>query len=269
MLVNGGPDLYRASREHARDGVCAAAADRSESTHEGCALSSAILYLAIVAIWAVVLVPRWLRPRSAPPVPVPAEPSADWNEPAGLNQDADPAWAPSADAADEPVAEAGVDVPGEDAGAEEAAAEPEAGASPAIRRAEVVKARRRLLTTLIALTVIAAGLVVTRIDAYWIAVPPTVLLSGYLMLLRKFAAIDAERARRAARRRHAETLAGASLEPTVAGQPLVVASPAVPEPGLGVPDTQPHGAEIIDISGRIGDQVYDQYSDAANRAVGD
>jgi hypothetical protein len=31
----------------------------------------------------------------------------------------------------------------------------------------------------------------------------------------------------------------------------------------------PGGAEIIDISGRIGDQVYDQYSDAANRAVGD
>ena len=38
-------------------------------------MSGAILYLAIVAIWAVVLVPRWLRPRPAPPqpVPVPAE----------------------------------------------------------------------------------------------------------------------------------------------------------------------------------------------------
>ena len=29
------------------------------------ALSSAILYLAIVAIWAIVLVPRWLRPPQA------------------------------------------------------------------------------------------------------------------------------------------------------------------------------------------------------------
>jgi hypothetical protein len=29
------------------------------------------------------------------------------------------------------------------------------------------------------------------------------------------------------------------------------------------------GAEIIDISGRIGDQFYDQYSDTANWAVGD
>jgi len=27
-------------------------------------MSSAILYLAIVVIWAIVLVPRWLRPRS-------------------------------------------------------------------------------------------------------------------------------------------------------------------------------------------------------------
>ena len=38
--------------------------------------------------------------------------------------------------------------------------------------------------------------------------------------------------------------------------------------GSGTP-VAPDGAEIIDISGRIGDQVYDQYSDAANRAVGD
>src|SRR5437763_13168444 len=33
----------------------------------GGALSSAILYVAIVAIWAVVLVPRWLRLRTLPP----------------------------------------------------------------------------------------------------------------------------------------------------------------------------------------------------------
>ena len=30
-----------------------------------------------------------------------------------------------------------------------------------------------------------------------------------------------------------------------------------------------YSAEIIDISGRVGDQFYDQYTDAANRAVGD
>ena len=74
---------------------------------------------------------------------------------------------------------------------------------PVLRRAEVLKARRRLLSTLITLTVIAIGLVVTRIDAYWIVIPPTALLTGYLVLLRKFAHIDAERARRAARIRRA------------------------------------------------------------------
>ena len=81
------------------------------------------------------------------------------------------------------------------------------------------------------------------------------LLAGYVVLLREFAHIDAERARRAALIRHAEAGAQAGQEPVPA------ATPAVPA-ALG-------GAEIIDISGRVGDQVYDQYSDAANRAVGD
>ena len=233
-------------------------------------MSSAILYLAIVAIWAVVLVPRWLRPRAAPPqpVPVPAEsPDAEVREPAGPAQDAGVARPVSADAPDaaggavaggavggEAVAEPVVS--GEDARDEEAAPEPEVAApSPVSRRTEVLKARRRLLSTLIALAVIAIGLAVTRINAYWIVIPPTVLLTGYVVLLPEFAHIDAERARRAALIRHAEAGAQAGREPVPAAMPAVPAA-------LG-------GAEIIDISGRVGDQVYDQYSDAANRAVGD
>ena len=228
-------------------------------------MSSAILYLAIVAIWAVVLVPRWLRPRAAPPqpVPVPAEsPDAEVREPAGPAQDAGVARPVSADAPDAAggavggEAVAGPVVSGEDARDEEAAPEPEVAApSPVSRRTEVLKARRRLLSTLIALTVVAAGLAVTRIDAYWIVIPPTVLLAGYVVLLREFAHIDAERARRAAPIRRTEAGAQTGREPVPAATPAV---PAV----LG-------GAEIIDISGRVGDQVYDQYSDAANRAVGD
>ena len=224
-----------------------------------------MLYLAIVAIWAVVLVPRWLRPRAAPPqpVPVPAEsPDAEVREPAGPAQDAGVARPVSADAPDAAggavggEAVAGPVVSGEDARDEEAAPEPEVAApSPVSRRTEVLKARRRLLSTLIALTVAAAGLAVTRIDAYWIVIPPTVLLAGYVVLLREFAHIDAERARRAAPIRRTEAGAQTGREPVPA------ATPAVPA-ALG-------GAEIIDISGRVGDQVYDQYSDAANRAVGD
>jgi hypothetical protein len=229
-------------------------------------LSSAILYLAIVAIWAVVLVPRWLRARAAPPqpVPVPAESAdADLRAPAGPGQDAGVARAVSADApdaADDPAgAEGRADV-SEDAGDEEGAAEAAVAAPPpATRRTEVLKARRRLLSTLIALTVIAVGLAVTRIEAYWIVIPPAVLLTGYVVLLRQFAHIDAERTGRAAHIRRAEARAEA-------GPPVPAATPAVP--GLDAP-AAPGGAEIIDISGRVGDQVYDQYSDAANRAVGD
>jgi len=236
-------------------------------------LSSAILYLAIVAIWAVVLVPRWLRPRAAPPqpvpVPVPTEsPKADLREPAGPGQDAGADLLAGRDGPDvvaEPAGGAAVTgVSGEDARDDEAAPETEVAAPPpAARRAEVLKARRRLLTTLITLTVVATGLAVTHIDAYWIVIPPTVLLGGYVLLLREFAQIDAERARRAARIHRAEARAGVGQETVPA------AAHAGGEPGLGSdPPTAP-GAEIIDISGRVGDQVYDQYSDAANRAVGD
>jgi hypothetical protein len=223
-------------------------------------LSSAILYIAIVAIWAVVLVPRWLRPSAAPPqpVPVPAEsPDAEVREPAGPGQDAGVALAVSTDGpavGGEAVGgEAAADVSGEDARDEEAAPEPAVAApSPVSRRAEVLKARRRLLSTLIALTVVAVGLAVTHIDAYWIVIPPTVLLTGYVVLLREFAHIDAARARRA------EVRARAGQEPVPATANLGSDAPAAPG-----------GAEIIDISGRVGDQVYDQYSDAANQAVGD
>jgi hypothetical protein len=233
-------------------------------------LSSAILYLAIVAIWAVVLVPRWLHPRAAPPqpVPVPAEsPDAELREPAGPAHDAGVTRAVGTDgpeaAGEAGQLVAGADVSGEDARDEEAAPEPEVAAPPWFsRRAEVLKARRRLLSTLIALTVVAVGLAATHIDAYWIVIPPTVLLTGYMVLLRQFTHIDAERARRAARIHRAEARDGAGQEPVPA------TAPAAPDLGPDAP-AAPGGAEIIDISGRIGDQVYDQYSDAANRAVGD
>ena len=241
-------------------------------------MSSAILYLAIVAIWAVVLVPRWLRPRAAPPQPVPVpvaaeSPDADWREPADPGQAAGAARAVSTDGpatAGEPAGAAALaDVSGEDAQGEDARSGDVAEGtevatpSPVSRRAEVLKARRRLLSTLITLTVIAGGLAVTRIDAYWIVIPPTVLLAGYVALLREFAHIDAERARRAAGIRRAESSAQVGQEPVPAE------TPATGEPDIGSDAPAVPGAEIIDISGRIGDQVYDQYSDAANRAVGD
>lgn len=228
-------------------------------------MSGAILYLAIVAIWAVVLVPRWLRPRQTPPqpVPVPAEDvGAGQRDLADPGQNAAAAWRAGTGSPDTESEQA----PGGEAG-DTPAGEPAAAPSPVSRRPEMVKARRRLLTTLIALTVIAVALAVTGVGAYWIIIPPAALLSGYLLMLREVTQFDAERARRAARIRH-DARVRAAQEPSTPQEPVPATAGTGHEP---VPDASAASgsAEIIDISGRIGDQVYDQYSDAANWAVGD
>ena len=46
-------------------------------------------------------------------------------------------------------------------------------------------------------------------------------------------------------------------------------APDVAEQAEPVIEVVAYSAEIIDISGRVSDQLYDQYTDAANRAVGD
>ena len=231
-------------------------------------MSGAILYLAIVAIWAVVLVPRWLRPRSAPPQPVPvpvedADPGR-WDL-VNPGQDTAGTWTASFSG---PGTES-EHVPGEDTGdapAGDSPQEQEAAPSPVGRRAEVVKSRRRMLTALIALTIIAGALAATRAEAYWILIPPVTLLSGYLLMLRKFTHIDAERARAAQIRRAGQVRAAQA--PATSQEPVPAAAGPGQEPVPGEAAAS-SGAEIIDISGRIGDQVYDQYADAANRAVGD
>jgi hypothetical protein len=143
-------------------------------------MSSAILYLAIVAIWACVLIPRWLRRDSirgaaaaqafamapAPPVddgladPVPRE-SDD------LADDAPP---PKLAPAPEPVS------------AEEA-------------RRRMLAARRRLLLMLAGLEIAAVTLAVVGLAAIWVVIPPSLMLAGYLLLLREAGQADAERAR--------------------------------------------------------------------------
>ncbi len=233
-------------------------------------MSGAILYLAIVAIWAVVLVPRWLRPRATPPqpvpVPVPAEDADSGSRDlANPGQDTAGTWAASMGSPDTE----GEHVPGDGdrlAPAGVGPQEQEAALSPVGRQAEVVKARRRMLTALIALTAIAGALAVTGVKAYWILIPPVTLLSGYLLLLRKFTQFDAERAR-TARTRHAGQVRTAQ-QPTTSQEPVPAAAGPRHEPVPGAAAAS-SGAEIIDISGRIGDQFYDQYADAANRAVGD
>jgi N-acetyl-gamma-glutamylphosphate reductase len=90
-----------------------------------------------------------------------------------------------------------------------------------------------------------------------VVVPPTIMLLGYMGMLREAARADAER-RELARTRATATAAVAA--PKRAAPPV----PAAPVPG---PD-----AEVIDISASLrvaGHKFYDQYADAKQRAVGD
>lgn len=138
-------------------------------------MSSAILYLAIIAIWAGVLIPRWLRRDSARGVPTPV-----------------PAPVP-APVAVEPDTEA---EDGSLEGAGEAVAPARAAEPPSAEgaRRRMLAARRRLLLMLIGLESAGITLAVLRLAAVWVVVPPSVMLVGYLLLLREAAQADAERA---------------------------------------------------------------------------
>jgi hypothetical protein len=140
-------------------------------------MSSAILYLAIVAIWACVLIPRWLRRDSArgASAPVPVEP---------------PVIEPDAEAEDDGALEDADDGPGEPVPAPAPVTEP---LSAEESRRRMLAARRRLLLMLIGLEVAAIALAVLGLAAVWVVIPPSIMLFGYLLLLREAAHADSER----------------------------------------------------------------------------
>ena len=226
-------------------------------------MSSAILYFAIVAIWAGVLMPRWLRPGRRRRVEVTEhfemhtevyQAEVD----TGTGERSRPA-----------VTEREVMVEEEVTWTRQDAAE---------RRANILKARRRMLGTLVALTVIAFVIALAQVAALWVVVPPAVMLGAFVLLLREASRSDAEQARRRShaeqmRRRRAEPESGRQAAP-VTGETFerLVSKPVAPdvaEQAEPVVEVVAYSAEIIDISDRVSDQFYDQYTDAANRAVGD
>ena len=222
-------------------------------------MSSAILYLAIVVIWAIVLVPRWLRhPQASETL------ESNLAEPVAASSLEDPATA-------EEDADGGDDLPAPGAGAAGDLACPPSAAE---RRERVLQARRRMLVTLTGITAGAAVIALTHLAPPWVVVPPAVMLGGFVLLLREAARVDTERAWAAAwrdsRRTGAEAAADGGLEDQQAG-PADSAQAGAAEIQAGVPGAQIAlpSAQIIDISGRIGDQLYDQYADAEVRAVGD
>ena len=213
-------------------------------------MSSAILYVAIVAIWAGVLIPRWLKrdtsqaKKSKLSREVPADADAE-SRGTGV-QMADEAGAGRGGARDEFDDDQAAD----DLDDYESAGRP---ADPEART-RVLTARRRMLMILVALTAVALGIVAIGMAAWWVAAPPAVMLGGYLLLLREARRADAERAlvlaEAATAYRAEEETRRADAEP--AEQP-----------------EEPRTARIIDISDRVRDELYDQYADAERRAVGD
>ena len=71
--------------------------------------------------------------------------------------------------------------------------------------------------------------------------------------------------RRAGFERAAPPVTAAPLE-RIVSQPV---APDTAEPAEPAVEVVTYSAEIIDISARVTDQLYDQYTDAASRAVGD
>ncbi|XRQ05522.1 hypothetical protein ACN3XK_54590 [Actinomadura welshii] len=143
-------------------------------------MSSAVLYLAIVAVWAVVLVPMWLRRDT---------------ETTGITRLLHKR-------PDEPLAT-------EDEEPEEV---PEPRPHRRTSRAAIIARRRRRTTGLTALLLTTAGVAASGVAPWWITAPPTALLAGHLALLRvavnmdtarRQAAVQAARARARARAREA------------------------------------------------------------------
>jgi hypothetical protein len=277
-------------------------------------VSSAILYAAIVAIWIGVLVPRWLRHdhirenhlrlRRFSSRLEPQADAAEADARAGFSQDDRPGYTGfGASGAAQPghnTARAGPpDADEAESGQrnpqpERPRAEHDGSMRPARdrrdeRRAQVMRGRRRMLWMLLVLTAIAVGLAYLSLAAWWIVVPPTIVLSGYLLLLREAAHADTEARERAAalarRTREAEAQRAREAEAQRAREAAAQraadaqreqahrAAQAGTPPGGSAPvwiahETLSH-AEIIDISERVGDQLYDQYADAKLRAVGD
>ena len=278
-------------------------------------MSSAILYVAIVAIWACVLIPRWLRRDSArgagstadTPVPgdvVPGDVVPGDVVPGDV--------VPAEDAADDDLARtaerasavrvrytetfrADVTVEAEADPAPEEVLAPDAGRRvppplpPEESRRRMLAARRRLFGMLTILEIAAGALAVLKLAALWVLIPPSIMLIGYVLLLREASHADSERAQREeetararlraeerARERAAQRAAAARAAQAV---PTGPAAPSAPParyedagrdfaPGLAGKYTTSN-AEVTGPSGESGEDYRDEYPPQRLRAVGD
>ncbi|GAA0355275.1 hypothetical protein NE235_12015 [Actinoallomurus spadix] len=206
-------------------------------------MSSALLYLAIVVVWGIVLVPMWLR----------RDGSRTRNR--RLDEDADTVIETPSENLESESLEDAEDGPLEDDVVPAAVVPAQAARRAAHRRASraaVIARRRRRTVGLILLQLTAVAVVVAGVTPWWFTAPPAVLLVGHLTLLRSAVRMDAERrARHLARMRAIEADRRARAE----------------EEARLAREAAQRSAEIISMPERPEEQVYDQYTD--QRAVGD
>jgi hypothetical protein len=217
-------------------------------------MSSTLLYLAIVAVWAGVLVPMWLRRESDAPAFTRLL----------HRRSANTEGHPDDLAADDLAAD---DLAADDLAADEDSASPSAsypvsydeetrpGERPRRRnsRAAVIARRRRRTSGLVLLATVMAAVVIAGLTPWWAVLPPVGLLAGHLSLLRVAAGMDVARRQEAA-------LARLEARARERERRKAEAAEAAEEADR---------AEVIDLTARNrADEVFDQYTDQL-RAVGD
>ena len=200
-------------------------------------MSSAILYVAIVVIWACVLIPRWLHRGAATTVTEASDLSSERIVPTPQHSPSPDAEA-EAEESGEPTAPQGSHDLGEPREREPHESRsrgplPQESLPREESRRRMLAARRRLLLMLLALEAAAIALTVLHLAALWVLIPPTIMLIGYLLLLREAAHADVERARREAEAEAEAARSRARAEARARARDRRTApppAPAVPEP---------------------------------------
>ncbi|MEY9213864.1 hypothetical protein NI17_022580 [Thermobifida halotolerans] len=212
-------------------------------------MSSSPLYLAIVAVWILVLVPMLLRRDAADPAAdgLRRDPVEDGEAGDGPDGESEAAEATGEVPEDDAVAETDVEHSSHRSVTHTTRSEPPPVVTRPVRasRARIIARRRRRTSGLVLLLLATGVAVAVDLGPWWVLVPPAVLMAGHLALLREAARADAERraAELARRRRRERTRARRAADAA-------------------------RQAEIVEITDRR-NQVYDQYTDAQRRAAGD
>ncbi|HZE30734.1 MAG TPA: hypothetical protein VE198_04765 [Actinoallomurus sp.] len=220
-------------------------------------MSSAVLYLAIVAVWGIVLVPMWLR-RDGEGIgrllhrrqETAGDAIVDENDDDVVFEE--PGEAEYAEPAPAPV-EPGRVEPGPVGPGLVGPGRAESVRRRRVTRGAVIARRRRRTLGLSLLTLTAVAVTAFQVAPWWFVVPPVVLLGGHLSLLR--VAVSMDQARRAELRR-VNALRAAQARHIRAEREAQEAAEAATRT-----------AEVIELPGLQQEEVYDQYTDL--RAVGD